>query len=585
MSRSAALRWLLLVPVVLVAYLMLTTAVPPSFLEAPLDFLFDAGTGIVIVLAGLVAWDRRPERATGRLLVLAGYLWYVGSLYEVTRAPWIPYLGFALRGYYDPILAFVILTFPRDRLETRFDRGAVLALLGAMVVRTAWRLAGTQPGTGTVAPPWPMLIPRDEHTFIGIDSFLSAVVGAALLVVAIAILRRRGRIRPGARFVTDPVLLGGALWALLAIPYAASDFFHYVAGFDIVPWDGPGWTAQYVLRALGPLGLLVGTLRLRSRSSAVVAVVSAEGGGPRGPELEAALRGALDDPTLALLYRDAAGRWSDVRGAAAELPAGNADRAVTLLGQPALPSAAVIHDTLLLDDPSVLGTLSAVVRLAVDNDRLQDDLRTQLGEVRASRARIVEATDAERRRVERDLHDGAQQRLVALAVSLRTIRLRLGPGVDPAVLSELDAATAEVRAAIDEVRELARGLDPAILREAGLAAALQSLADRSPIPVRTNFDVQGRLPTRVETAAWFVAAESLANVAKHSHASSAIVSARVDDGWLRMEITDDGVGGANPDGAGLRGLLDRLAATDGTLRVLTPPGGGTTMEVAIPCGS
>ena len=295
--------------------------------------------------------------------------------------------------------------------------------------------------------------------------------------------------------------------------------------------------------------------------------MAGEQGQPRGPELESALRAALDDPTLVLLYRDTDDGWTDARGVTAPPPAADGHQAVTLLGSDGEPRVAVVHDVLLLDDPGVLPTLSAVVRLAVDNDRLQADLRTKLEEVRASRARVVEAADAERRRVE---HDGAQQRLVALAVSPRTIRVRLGPDANPAALAEIDAAAGEARAAIEELRELARGLDPAILREAGLSAALQSLADRSPVPVRTDLRVEGRLPTRVETAAWFAASEALANVA---------------DGWLHLEIADNGAGGADPDGPGLRGLVDRIAAADGTLSVRTPPGGGTAVEVAIPCAS
>jgi signal transduction histidine kinase len=574
-----ALRPLLLAWPVLVSWLMLTKSDPPTFLDAPLDFLFDTTTGIVITIAGLVAWSRRPERRSGVLLVIAGWLWYVGSLYTIVpRDSPIPYFGYAFRGYYDPIIAFVLLTFPRDRLETRFDRIALAALLGAMLVRTGWRLAG---------PP-PLLLARTPETFRDVDIVLSAVVALTMLLIAAALLRRRSRIREGARFVTDPMLLGGAVWALVAVPYGLADLFHYDVGFDIVPWDGPGWTAQYVLRMLGPLGLLVGMLRLRHRSSAVVdlmAVQTGQAGQPRGPELEAALRGALDDANLVLCYPDGEGGWVDATGAATTLPDGDPDRTVTFLGASDAPAAAVIHDPLLLDDPSVVRTMSAVIRLAVDNDRLSDDLRMQLDEVRASRARIVEAADAERRRVERDLHDGAQQRLVALAVSLRTIRVRLGPEANPAVVAELDAAGGEVKAAIEELRELARGLDPAILREAGLGPALQSLADRSPVPVRTDLRVEGRLPARVETTAWFVSAEALANIAKHAQATAATLAACVEDGWLRLSVGDDGIGGADPGGSGLRGLVDRVAATDGTLTVQSAPGGGTLLEVAMPCVS
>ena len=586
MSRASLARSLLLVPVALLALAMAALGHDPSFSQAPFDYLFDGATGVVIVLAGLVAWDRRPGWRTGPLLVLAGYLWYVGSLYVVLPGGTpVPFLAFGLRGYYDVILAFVVLSFPGDHLETRGDRSVVAALLGTMVVRSAWRLAGLQPGAGTGEPPYPALLVRDAATFQRVDATLSLLVAAALISVAVAALRRRGRIREGARFVTDPVLLGGATWASLSALYVASDFFHVVAGFDIVPYDGPGWTIQYVLRALGPIGLLIGVLRLRNRSAAVVAVMAAPAGHPRGPELEAALRDALDDPTLVLLYRGDDGGWVDALGRHAVLPPPEPGRTTTVLQADGRVGGAVVHDALLLDDPYVVRTLQAVVRLAVDNERLQEDLRGQLTEVRASRTRIVEATDAERRRLERDLHDGAQQRLVALAVSLRTIRTRLGPDADPAVSAEIEAATGEVKAAIAEVRELARGLDPAILREAGLAAALQSLADRSPVPVRTDLDIPVPLPARVETAAYFAASEALANVAKHAAAASVSVCARVAGDHLRLEIEDDGVGGADPNGYGLRGLGDRIAAVDGTLALRSAPGGGTSLMVSIPCAS
>jgi signal transduction histidine kinase len=585
-SRESVGRSLLLVPVVLLGLAMAIVGHDPSFAQAPLDYLFDGGTGVVIVLAGLVAWDRRPERLTGRLLVLAGYLWYVGSLYVILPdgTP-IPFLAFGLRGYYDPILAFVVLSFTGDRLETRRDRTAVLALLGAMVIRSAWRLAGAQPGVGTGEPPYQALLVRDAQTFQAIDATISLLVAVALVGIAVAALLRRSRIRVGSRFVIDPVLLGGAIWAGLAAPYVASDFFHVVAGFDIVPYDGPGWTVQYVLRILGPLGILLGTLRLSNRSAAVVAVMAGPAGHPRGPELESALRDALDDPSLVLLYRDDGDGWLDATGRPALLPQAEPGRATTVLESDGRVAGAVVHDAVLLDDPSVVRTLAAVVQLAVDNERLQDDLRGQLAEVRASRTRIVEAADAERRRVERDLHDGAQQRLVALAVSVRTIRARLGPDADPAVTTEVEAAAAEVKAAIAEVRELARGLDPAILREAGLAAGLQSLADRSPVPVRTELDIPGRLPPSVETAAYFAASEALANVAKHAAATSVSVSAAVADDRLRLAVVDDGVGGADVNGSGLRGLVDRISAVDGILTLRSVPGEGTSLLVSIPCAS
>ena len=592
---GARLRWLLIVPVALLAIGEITLARDPTFAQAPLDYLFDAVTGLALVVAGLIAWSRRPVARTGPLLVLAGYLWYVGSLYIVLpEHPGpvigaIPFAGFVLRGYYDPILAFVILTFPGHRLETRFDRAAVGGLVGLMIARSAWRLVGVQPGIGPGnppdAPPNPFLIVSDTATFIAGDKALSVLVGLAMLAIAVAALRRRGRIRAGARRVADPVLIGGAIWAALAAAYALDGFVRDAFGIDIVPSEGPGWTAQYLLRALGPLGLILGAIRLRGGTGAAIALMAGPEGPPRGAALERSLRLALDDPTIQLLQAGPVGGWLDTAGRRASLPTDDADRATTLLERDGSPIGAIIHDATLLDDPALVRTVAAAVALAVDNERLQEDLQAQLEEVRASRARIVEAGDAERRRVERDLHDGAQQRLVALAVSLRTIRSRLGADASKPVVAELDAATDLVKAAILEVRELARGLDPSILREAGLAAAVQSLADHSSIPVRVAIDLDGRLPARAETAAYFVAAEALANAAKHSEASAITVTASSADGFLRLEVADDGGGGADLDGSGIRGLADRIAAVGGTFAVDSPPGAGTRVRASIPCAS
>jgi signal transduction histidine kinase len=196
----------------------------------------------------------------------------------------------------------------------------------------------------------------------------------------------------------------------------------------------------------------------------------------------------------------------------------------------------------------------------------------------------VEAGDAERRRVERNLHDGAQQRLATLALSLAMLRDHDRDGADPATAAALEQASAELKQAIDELRELARGIHPAILSEEGLPAAVESLADRSSLPVRVVANFEDRLPEPVETAAYFVVSESLANVAKYAGASAAQVEISRLNGNLRVAVLDNGVGGADPSlGSGLRGLEDRVSAVRGRFRVDTPPGGGTRVLAEIPC--
>jgi signal transduction histidine kinase len=222
------------------------------------------------------------------------------------------------------------------------------------------------------------------------------------------------------------------------------------------------------------------------------------------------------------------------------------------------------------------------MRLAVENDRLTAEVEAQLQEVRASRSRIVEAGDLERKRVERDLHDGAQQRLISLSLELRVARNALGDDGDPAVRRSLDRAAEEAMAALADLRDLALGIYPLILTEAGLGPAVESLADRTSVDVVVDVDAE-RFPPPVEGAAYFVISEALANVTKYAKATRATVCVRGRDDHLSIEIDDDGIGGADPrSGSGLRGLADRVAALDGTLSVDSPAGGGTRISARIP---
>jgi signal transduction histidine kinase len=244
------------------------------------------------------------------------------------------------------------------------------------------------------------------------------------------------------------------------------------------------------------------------------------------------------------------------------------------------PLAALIHDPAL--EPGLVRAVAAAAGIRLENERLQADLRAQLDEVRASRQRIVEAADRERRRVERNLHDGAQQRLVTLALSMAMLRDRAG--TDPALARSIEQTTTELKQAIAELRELARGIHPAILTEEGLAAAVEALADRSTVPVKVRADFDERLAEAVEAVAYFVVAESIANVIKYSRACAARVELSRSNGMLLVEVADDGVGGADlAGGSGLRGLADRVAAVRGTFGVQSPPGGGTLVKAEIPC--
>jgi signal transduction histidine kinase len=296
-----------------------------------------------------------------------------------------------------------------------------------------------------------------------------------------------------------------------------------------------------------------------------------------------ALAKALGDPTLELaLWLPERVSYADGHGRPLALPAPGSDRAVTIVGLIEAPVAALIHDPVLLERPALLKSAGAAAHLALENERLQAELRAQLAELRASRARIVTAGDEERRRLERNLHDGAQQRLLSLGLALQLVRAELGPDANGAA-TLLGEAEEELGAALAELRELAQGIHPVVLTEHGLGPAVSTLAARAPLPVEIEALPGERLPGPVEAAAYFVVSEAFANVVKHARASSVRVSAACRDGTLVVEVADDGVGGADARaGSGLAGLADRVQALDGDVTVESAPGRGTRVRAELP---
>jgi signal transduction histidine kinase len=309
------------------------------------------------------------------------------------------------------------------------------------------------------------------------------------------------------------------------------------------------------------------------------------GEGATSVDLRQALGRALGDPSLEVAYWvPASARYVDSSGHAIELPQPGWGRTATVVEREGAPVAALVHDPALAENGELVQSVCAAAALTLENARLQAELRARLAELQASRARLVTATDSERRRIERDLHDGTQQRLVSIAMALGLAESKLAadrPAVEPILREARDALTV----ALAELRELTQGIRPAILVERGLAAALDDLSRRAALPVRLDLAVSGRLPEQVEGAAYFVASEALANAAKHSHASEVLLAASRKGGVLVLEVADDGIGGAAPGGGtGLRGLADRIEALGGRLTVSSPPGRGTTLRAEIPCG-
>ena len=298
-----------------------------------------------------------------------------------------------------------------------------------------------------------------------------------------------------------------------------------------------------------------------------------------------ALAERVGDQTLAIAYwLPERAAFVDERGLPVELPEPGSGRAWTEVAHEGRRVAAIVHDAELDARPELVRAAASGAVLALDNERLKADLRARIEELRTSRTRIIEAALEARRRIERDLHDGAQQQLVALSLDLRMLRARVAS--DPAAAQLVDASLERLGSALGELRELARGIHPAILSDRGLCAALDALVARMPIPVECRLEDKERAAPAVEAAAYFVVAEALTNVAKYANASRAWVSVRRADELLEVEVVDDGVGGAEPaDGSGLRGLDDRVAAVDATLDVHSPMGSGTRVVARFPVRS
>jgi signal transduction histidine kinase len=372
------------------------------------------------------------------------------------------------------------------------------------------------------------------------------------------------------------------LWSgvALMVLLAGTLFTQTLSGSDGV--GGLLFFGVQVVFASVPVTFLAGLLHTRvTRADAIGELLLRLGEEPRADDLRRLLADALDDDALKLVYW-IDGRWVRGDGSPAELGRRDRRHAWTPVEVDGERIGAIVHDASLRAEPEVLASVAAAAGLAMQNERLHAALGARLEDLRRSRARIVEAGLAERRRLERNLHDGAQQRLVALSLALRMAERQIprDPERAQAMVAE---AQRELNQALEELRELARGIHPAVLSDRGLGAAVEALAVRSPLPVRIVEVPEERLPEAVEAAAYFTISEALTNVAKYAGANEATVAVRRTDGHAEVEVADDGVGGADPDrGTGLRGLADRLGALDGTLSLDSPPGSGTTLRAEIP---
>ena len=499
----------------------------------------DLATGLVLAVSGLIAWTHRPDNRIGPLLTATSAAWFLGTFADSGLSGYADFGSLFVTLHRGPLF-HAVLAYPDGRLRGRFDQTVAAACYATAAVAS-----------------------------VGGDSVTIAI---ALLVFA-AVVRRFAQASARRRLALRAAL--GATAALAAVLVAGS----------VLDLGGASEAtdrailAAYELAVGGTaLWFVLDLLRDRWTQSTVTGLV-VDLGGATGAPLRDRLAHALGDPTVVVGYR-VPGRegYVDDDGRPVVLPAPGSGREVTYVGDNE-PVAVLVHDPGAIDDPALLDPVAAATRIAVSNVQLQSQIQERLEELKRSRRRIVEAGDAQRRRLERQLRDGPQARLEAVA-SILEHRPRHDANADfESMLAETLADLANAR---DELGEFARGVHPSVLSEGGLDAALADLAERATLPVELS-PCGERFEPAAEAAAYFVCAEALTNIGKYAEASHATITAVRRGGCVEVAIVDDGVGGADVDaGSGLRGLGDRVEALGGTLSVESAVGAGTRIVGSLP---
>jgi signal transduction histidine kinase len=558
------------------------------------------GGGLTFAIVGFAVWWRRPRNVTGPIMVLIAVT-AMAPILEWLPVPPLVTLGQITWGVPPILIGALLLLYPSGQTHGRAEL-AWLVGAGGLLVLGLVHAFFTPIGKWSCPDCHSWIVLGYSETISNdiwlVKTHLLALWGMALVAL---LVRRWLRASSPTRRLMTPLWIAGVANAVFTL----ADVIVHTSGFtpnvfstfpnilgalklqiptvvlSVLPWAG--LAALFLI----PLALGWGQVRLRWGQVAVsdLAVELSRATG-RQPLVQS-LRRALGDPSLDLaLWSRPAHQYVTPDGMPVVLPEEAPERAITSLEGEDGPLAAIIHDPAVREQRQLIDGVAAVALMAIENERLHAEVKAQLEEVRASRQRIVSAADEERRRVERNLHDGAQQRLVSLSLALGMAQAKAA-SASPEVAATLSDAEMELKQAIRELRELARGIHPAILTEAGLGPALESLAEHAPMPVATDTaQLNGRLPPVVEATAYYVVAEALTNVAKHSNATEARVLARIFGDRLLLEIVDNGSGGADPSGGtGLTGLIDRAAALDGELRIESPRGGPTRIRAELPCAS
>jgi signal transduction histidine kinase len=572
--RSAprpALLWIL--GLAAIAFCVLTAvlaAVNGELYQPALRVLLVWWITLPYIFAGMVAWRRRPDSAFGPLMILAGFITQL-SMLQWTSLPLPNTIGQLCDLLVAAVWLHIFLAYPTGRLAGGAERVVVVvgyvAALGLQVVILA---------LGGFNENHLLSVVKRPHAAEAVEN-VQLLALSALALIGVGLLWRRWRSLPPwqRRRPTQIVINCFSLSLVMLAALLAAGAFQ-LPGFEVLQ------LATFAVGGLAPLAFLAGLLDARLAKAGVGELLVRLRATPT-PDLQALLAQALRNPTLSLVYwLPQYGSWADQDGNPATLPEPDSGRRATIVKQNGEQVAALVYDATLGEEPELVEAVSAAAGIALENGRLEAELRARLQELHGSRTRVVEAQQNERRRLERDLHDGAQQRLVALALELGSLAEQSDG--DPATQIRLKHARSEVAQSLDELRGIARGLHPAVVSGHGLAVALESLVAATPLEVQLKADGLPRLKEQLEVAAYYVVCESLTNAVRHAQASRVSVEVAAVDHTLIVEIIDDGIGGADSErGSGLRGLADRVEALNGRLRIWSPAGKGTRVRAELQC--